>query len=290
MTHRGCLDGTGSALMFIWAGGLRENVFFKNPTGCGLTAEEASPFDEVWFADICPPTLHGDCAGGKPYRVFDHHASNARKFDGSPLCTFDMTRSGTSLMAHVLGIDDDYCQNPAYHPVTELIQALEAYDLGRFDNAAGVRLADIASSYSQEEMLEVMAERDPEEILYDRDLTHRAEAMAAIRRLYGDSVMRSGVRWDEIPDGECGLMKVGVAVSPVYWKNEVANRILESGKADVAVIIDPTGGMVSLRANPGAPDVSAVAELYGGGGHARSAGFKAKSWDMLKALMHEAFE
>lgn len=271
--------------MFIWAGGKRENVIFRNPSTCALTYEEAAPYDEIWFADVCPQDLT-DAAGGKPFRVFDHHVSNQRKHGSDQRCMFDMTRSGTSLMAHVLGMLD--YEPSKYDYFRDLVEALEAYDLGRFDHYHGMRLADIASSYSQEQLLELMSECDPDDILYNRELTSRAEALSAVRKLYADKAF-AGVRWDTIPDGDCGAVKAGLAVSPVYWKNEVANRILSSGKADVAVIFDVTGGMVSLRSNPGGPDCSKIAELYGGGGHARAAGFKAKSWAMLKVLMNEVF-
>lgn len=275
VTHRGCLDGTGSALMFIWAGGRRENVIFKNPTGAFLTADEAAPFDEVWFADLCPPSLE-DPAGGKPFHVFDHHLSNQRKFGDDPRCTFDMKKSGTSLMAAVLGIHDD--PESAYQTTDELIAALEAYDLGRFDEPAGMRLADVASSYSQEQMLEIMVERDPEGILYDRDLTTRAEALADVRKLYAEQAAKYRYRF--VLDG----IMTGVAVSPVYWKNEVAQRLLAEQGTEMALIIDPTTQMVSLRSLPGGPDCSTIAGRYGGGGHARAAGFKGDGLAMLKEL------
>jgi hypothetical protein len=159
VTHKGCLDGTGSALMFITAGGRRENVIFKAPSTALLTPEEAAPFDEVWFADLCPPSLE-DPAGGRPFHVFDHHVSNQRKFGNDPRCTFDMKKSGTSLMAEVLGLDCPADELPG--AFDGLIEALEAYDLGKFDHVGGVRLADIASSYTQEEMLDLMIEREAE--------------------------------------------------------------------------------------------------------------------------------
>lgn len=277
--------------MFLWAGGRRDMILFRNPSGLLLKAEDVpEQATEVWYADCCPSDLT-DPAGGRPFRVFDHHVSNARKFETDPRCTFDMNKSGTSLMAHVLGLGHCYESAGISDPIDEdaqrLIDALEAYDLGHFDHQNGEFLADLAATYSQIEMLDLLIKCGTD-VFHRTEMIARVDGVVAMRKLYADAAFRA-VRWDEIADGDCGVVRVGVAVSPVYWKNEVANRILHSGKADVAVIFDPTGGMVSMRANPGAPDVSVIAEMYGGGGHARSAGFKANSWDMLKALMSEVF-
>jgi oligoribonuclease NrnB/cAMP/cGMP phosphodiesterase (DHH superfamily) len=286
ITHRGCLDGTGSALVFIWAGGRRDRIKFKNPSGLILVEGDLEPdVDEAWYADCCPPDM-ADPALGRPFMVFDHHVSNERLFSGDERCVFDMSRSGTSLMAHVLGQVDD-SDTFEMEGRRDLIAALEAYDLGRFSYEPGQRLADIAASYSQEEMLQMMLELGPHGSLHDRDLTCRAEAMAAIRKLYADSAAKSADFASlSLPLGD---FRIGVATSPPYWKNEVSERILDSGKADVAVVIDPSGGSISLRSRTGGPDCSHIAELYGGGGHARASGFKASAAGMLEALTQRVF-
>ena len=187
-------------------------------------------------------------------------------------------------MAQVLGFNDD---SDAMGQT--LIEALEAYDLGRFDNYSGQRLADIAASYSQEQLLEIMIERDPEEILFDRDLTHRADALSSVRRLYAEAAARGARMIDEFrPPGwgeASGTVVAAAAVAPPYWKNAVAEELLK--RAELAIIIDPVGGMVSFRSRD--LDVASMATAMGGGGHKRASGFKANSWDMLRALVQEVF-
>lgn len=274
VTHRGCLDGTGSALMFILAGGRRENILFRNPSQCNLSPEEAAPFDEVWFADVCPPTMD-EPAGGKPFHVFDHHLSNMKKFADDERCTFSMTHSGTSLLARELDVKD----GPSFYgtPLTDLISALEAYDLGRFDEPLGVRMADAASSYTQDEMLDQLV-LNGADALYDQGIISRAEALSSVRGLYSEQAAKYalGITLDGI--------RVGVAVSPVYWKNDTARRMLTDGGYAMAMIIDPTTQMVSLRSLEGGPDCSMIAARYGGGGHAQAAGFKGNGAQMLSAL------
>jgi len=276
VTHRGCLDGTGSALMFLWAGGKRENILFRNPSTAFLTPEEAAPFDEVWFADVCPPSLDNEPAGGKQFHVFDHHMSNMKKFGDDPRCTFDMKKSGTSLMARELAVVDE--EHDAGGLIVELVSALEAYDLGRFNEPMGVLLADAASSYTQDQMLDRLLKLGPS-VFLDDEIISRAAALSSVRNLYAEQAGKYARYF--ILDG----VRVGAASSPVYWKNEVAERILNSGQADMAMIVDTTTQMVSLRSREGGPDCSIISGRYGGGGHAKASGFKANGVAMLDALI-----
>lgn len=278
--------------MFIWAGGRRENVLFRHPSTCALTPAEAAGFTEVWFADLCPPSLENP-AGGRPYRVFDHHASNERKFGHVLGYTFDLTKSGTSLMATVLGILDEE------HETTEdLVAALEAYDLGRFEHAAGMRLADLASTFSQEELLdEIFLQRDPEEILWDRDLTCRADAVASARDIYASSAAKAAVVSFVYYAPEAREIPCAIVTSPVYWKNAVAVACLErtyrfggrDSHVEAVAIIDPVSQMCSLRSLDGGPDVSRIAVEYGGGGHARAAGFRIGGSGLFDVMAQKVF-
>ena len=272
--------------MFIWAGGRRDRIFFRNPTSLNIhPADLPSDVSEVWYADCCPTDL-SDPAGGRQFRVFDHHISNQRMFPDDPRCVFDMSRSGTSLMAHVLGLRLDLRGE-------RLVSALEAYDLGRFEDTDGQRLADIAATYSQEMLLDLMVELGPQKILDSDLLSERAAAMASVRKLYADSAISSAF-FSHIYIPVAGYLespiRIGVCSSPVYWKNEVSERILNSGNAELAVILDYTAGMVSLRSRPGGPDCSLIAILFGGGGHARAAGFRMKErTKILSSSIQEIF-
>ena len=270
VTHKGCLDGTGSALMFLWADGRRENILFRNPNQCDLSAEEAAPFDEVWFADLCPSQMR-DPAGGKPFHVFDHHLSNARKFDGDPNCTFSMTHSGTSLMARELGLDQDSGRT---EDLLVLVPALEAYDLGRFDDTYGMQLADLAATYPQEKMLDILSQNGGY-IFELPGFMGRAAGVASARAIYAEHAAKNKLvrKLDE--------HLVGVVVSPVCWKNDVAVKVLEDQTVDIAMVIDPSSNAVSLRSRADGPDCSMIAGRYGGGGHPRADGFSTRPVVML---------
>lgn len=284
VTHRSCLDGTGSALMYVWAGGDPSRVLFRNPSGLQLSLDDVpAGVEEVWYADCCPQDLT-DPAAGRPFRVFDHHVSSQRVHGSDPRCDFDMEECGTSLLAKRfslvgLGRAED-----------EFIAAMRDYDLGRFDNPAGLRLADLASTFTQEQMLSVMIEREAEGLMYDRDLTARAAGAASIRQLYCDQAARSA----HVETVELGgePVRTAFAACPRDWKNDAAMRILDSrSDADLVVIFDVMGGMVSLRSRDGGPDCSRLAGLFGGGGHRRAAGFKMplRPTAGLQAIVREVF-
>lgn len=270
VTHKSCLDGTGSALMFLWAGGLRTNVMFRNPSGLILDrAELPDDAEEVWYADCCPSDLR-DPAGGLPFRVFDHHVSNVRLHAGDSRCTFDMSRSGTSLLAATLGWDPN-----EESPMRNLVHAFEDYDLGRFENQAGMRLADIASTYEQEQLLNVLSCRSPLAILQDGELSARADGAKSVRELYCEQASRAAIDFHWTFIEPIGPLRVALAVMPRDWKNQAARLILDTRPlVDLVVIVDAMGSNVSFRSRPGGPDCSVIAGLYGGGGHAAAAAFK----------------
>lgn len=269
VTHKSCLDGTGSALMYVWAGGERSRVLFRSPSGLQLKPDDVPRgVEEVWYADCCPQDLT-DPAAGYPFRVFDHHVS-AQRVHGSDLrCCFDMAESGTSLLAQKFAL------NGLGRAEDEFIAAMRDYDLGRFDNPAGLRLADLAATFSQDQLLDLFIEREAEGIMYDRDLTARAQGASALRALYCEQAARMAVSSTLSLGGPVGSVVIACAAVAMAWKNDTAKQILDTREAiDVAVIFDVMGGMVSLRSRDGGPDCSVIAGLYGGGGHARAAGFK----------------
>lgn len=68
-------------------------------------------------------------------------------------------------------------------------------------------------------------------------------------------------------------LEVRVCNAPGFMASDLGNMLAEGCDTFAAVYRDaPWGCDVSLRSSPGGTDVAAVAERFGGGGHARSAG------------------
>lgn len=298
VTHKNCLDGTGSAFVFVKAGGLQANVRFRLPNNCVLKPNDVMGLDEVWFVDVCPSDLT-DPAGGLPFRVIDHHVTNVRRFDGDPRCTFSLDHSGTSLLAREVGLVG----------FDRLVRALEAYDLGRFHDADGMLLADLASTYAQDEMLNRLVGRlsksenlyDSHPILDSEYFVARAEGVAGMRDDWARRCARSAYVF--ILDDNYALddrrFVAALAVCPPNWTNAVSQAIMDRDdfrycgadvSVQVAVCVDPNGGQVSLRTRDDAVDCSRIAEGFGGGGHRKAAGFRTVGGTGLRGLIEEIFE
>ncbi len=284
VTHRGCLDGSGSAIVFELAGGRFENILVKDPGNCSLSGIEASKFDEVWFVDICPASLE-DPAHGKPFRVIDHHKTNLKRHGPHHIrCTFDMTLCGTALFARELGLDLKVW--PEYE---RLIAAIQAYDFGRFDVEDAMWLADVASLYKQPAMVKAML-RFGDSMFQHGSCVAFQEAVSIMRKQYAERIIDTA--YDGYLCAQDRNLRYKLAVAPVYWKNEVAMALLESpggGPDRFAAVYCPLTSAISLRSLPDGPDVATIAEMYGGGGHARAAGFSRRSSSVLQMLNKELF-
>lgn len=284
VTHKNCLDGTGCALVFLLAGGKRESILFRSPSDCSLELKDLpSGTTEIWFADCCPRYLTGVTCG-LPFKVFDHHVSNERRHGNSFIdIHFDSTKCGTTLLS-------SYMKKPLikrWIDADRVLNAIEAYDLGRFDERDGINLADLASTTTQDAMLSLLL--CDTDILSDDFIMARAFGAGEARKIYAQHAAENAryIQWENTHKQ---YIRLGVAVSPLHYKNSTAQSILNSDKADVAVIIDITNQMASLRSLPGGPDCSEIASLYGGGGHERAAGFRIDSQILLKLLIQEVFE
>lgn len=109
VTHRTCLDGAGCAIVFLRAGGRRENIRFV-PAGMLENFVKKDPVfagDEfIIFADIglnVPKYAtridkRGNCV------LLDHHKTSAHLAD-RPWAGVDMDACGTELLRRYLGDD-----------------------------------------------------------------------------------------------------------------------------------------------------------------------------------------
>ncbi len=276
VTHRNCLDGTGCAVIFEMAGGNGENVFFRDPRKSALTPEEAAPFDEVWFADVCPPDLT-DPAGGKPWWVFDHHETNVNRHLGNPGCVFRKDQCGCSILAsNVVNAQGVSLRNN--RECERIITMIEHHDLGRFDADPDVMfIANLAVSVDQRTMVSMLSYYQ-EDIFSNGDFRARAQAIGDYHKILAEkSISNSYATELTHPDGS--VIKLAIVVSPHFNVNTVANTILDGRKVGKLVpgavaVVCYDAACVSLRSRGTNPvNVARIAELFGGGGHPQAAGF-----------------
>lgn len=189
-----------------------------------------------------------------PRAAWDHHLATASVGDGIVCALFDMERSGAgiawdffhpgksrpALLDHV---EDRDLWRFALHGTREIQAALFSYPY-RFEVWDQLMLAPVFELYQQGLCIERKHHKDVAELV-----------QVAKRQMV------------------IGHYSVPVASLP-YTLASDAGHLMAKGQPFAACYYDKDGGRVfSLRSTDQGVDVSEVAKLYGGGGHARAAGF-----------------
>lgn len=168
---------------------------------------------------------------------------------------FDMDRSGA-------GIAWDFFHPGAPRP--ELVDHVQDRDLWRFALPGTREIQAAVFSYPYEfEVWDLLMETPME--------TLRAQGVAIERKHHKDVAELVKVAKRQMVIGH---YEVPVASLP-YTLASDAGHLMAKGKPFAACYYDKDDGRVfSLRSTDQGVDVSEVAKLYGGGGHARAAGFR----------------
>jgi len=193
---------------------------------------------------------------GASYREWLHRAAASSRWAGGCFiwALFDMDRSGA-------GIAWDFFHPGAPRP--ELIDHVEDRDLWRFALPGTREIQAAVFSYPYEfEVWDLLMETPME--------TLRAQGVAIERKHHKDVAELVKVAKRQMVIGH---YDVPVASLP-YTLASDAGHLMAKGQPFAACYYDKDGGRVfSLRSTDQGVDVSEVAKLYGGGGHARAAGF-----------------
>ena len=189
-----------------------------------------------------------------PTAAWACYTANASTEDGVICALFDMERSGA-------GIAWDFFHPGKARPA--LIDHVEDRDLWRFA-LHGTREIQ-AAVFSHEYRFEVWDQlmQMPSFELYQQGLVIERKHHKDVAELVAVTKRRMVIGHYDVP----------VASLP-YTLASDAGHLMAQGESFAACYYDKAGGRVfSLRSTVDGIDVSEVAKLYGGGGHARAAGF-----------------
>ncbi len=259
--HANCLDGFGAAYA-LWQS--HRESFLTGPiefapVNYGDPVPFTNPRDDVWIVDFSWPRgemekLAERLSEGGILKVIDHHKAAASELEGLPFSTFDMEKSGAVLTWETVFPGRD---------VPMLLRYIQDADLYRFD-------LDGSREFRQGLWCE------------PRDFEHW-DGLAAAGM---DSVFDSGLailRHVELEvqrisakasSRVVGGFRVLVANSD-GMASTLGHELAKRSESGVAVVwhLDGETYRCELRSTEDGPDVSAIAEIYGGGGHAHAAGF-----------------
>jgi len=252
--HGNCADGFGAAWVVRQA--LPDADFYA---GTYQTPPPDVTGRQVVMVDFSykRPVLLDMAAKAESILILDHHKSAAEDLVDLPdnvMAVFDMEFSGAMLAwQHFF---------PGTVP-PRLIEHIQDRDLWRFAIPGTREIMSSVFSYPYE--------FDVWDQLITRDIaTLQSEGMAIDRKFQKDML--------ELLKGMTRRMVIGGISVPVanlpYTFSSEAGHLMAQGEPFAACYWDtPNGRVFSLRSSDVGQDVSAVAKLYGGGGHRNAAGF-----------------
>lgn len=259
--HGNCADGFGAAWVVRKALG-EENVEFF----AGFYGKEPPDVTdrEVIMVDFSfkRPVLEDMRDKAKSILILDHHKTaqaDLDGFDGKPnhdvSTIFDMTRSG-AMMAWNYFFPHDF--------VPRLIEHIQDRDLWLFklEGTREIQANVFSYPYNFDVWDKLMSSVTETLIVEGRAIERKHHK--DIAELVGVSKRRMNIGGYDVP----------VANLP-YTLSSDAGHLMGVGEPFAACYMDdPTGRTFSLRSAEDGVDVSEIAKLYGGGGHAHAAGFK----------------
>ncbi|MGO1500800.1 MAG: phosphohydrolase [Marinobacter sp.] len=261
--HANCADGFGSALA-VWLRFADSRPEFV-PAAYGDLVPDCVGH-EVLLVDFSYklPVLEQIIAQANSVTILDHHKT--AEADIQPLLDaaqvhgeFDMARSGAA-------ITWDWCFPDEERP--RLIEYIQDRDLWQFNLEGTREISAALFSYDQEfevwkNILTALEDEEGREFMVRMGQTLRRKHNKDL-----DDILKATKRRMLI----CGY-SVPVANVPYIFASDAGNRMAEGELFSASYFDTPDGRKFSLRSKDTGMDVSEIAKGFGGGGHARAAGF-----------------
>lgn len=279
VSHGGCLDGAGSAVMVLRRYGAdRTGVVFTQPShiqnALALIAEHPGEGRVLHITDLSLNANRFDDIvesvrtlkrNGWRIEWRDHHEKQWEELDLEALesnldvleVNDDHTESGASLVQKALLKRDKYARR--------LADTIKDRDLWINDTPDSETLEFAINHMGTDRFMAHCLSRSGDDPVVDATIRDAAEAER--KRIEADAkALVDQARYWETGDGE----KVGVVYG---WlpKNVGLHRVLEQDGVQVAVNVRPNGHM-SLRSRKGADVCQKVAKEFEGGGHPNASG------------------
>lgn len=287
--HANCADGFTAA----WA--VRQAMDCDFHPGVYNEAPPDVTGRDVILVDFCYPraVLAQMQQGARSILVLDHHKTEEASLQpseepGSELMRFDLSivrhRWNWGRFLNLVALDGEALENACVYAL---------FDQDR--SGAGIAWDFFHTGKARPAFLDHVEDRD----LWRFELQHTREICAAVHShpytfeawdalaaeptfsLYQQGLVLERARAKDIAEqiAQCrrelviGNYRVPVASIPRSLVSDAAGQMAK-GSAFAACYQDqPAGRKFDLRSTPDGVDVSEVAKLYGGGGHARAAGF-----------------
>lgn len=288
VTHMGCMDGSGCAIMFIRAGGKRENIFY---VAAGMTDRFMKKDFEgfaggkfVIFADIGlqPDSRYTDELEKRGNVVLLDHHKTAQHLSGRHWCDIRMDACGTELTRQYLGLEDGSSR--------ALATLIQDHDLWLRKDPESERLASFTVFAGQDVFVDRFIDRDVRERVFTKSEEEMMKIVEHRRDGIIDQLLKKVqirlVKWNN--PGAYGMTekaaRIGYIISSEMNVSLMLDRMCEMyPDIDIACQLNIERASVSLRSRNGY-DVSKFAAAFGGGGHAAASGHRFPE-DIIKEII-----
>ena len=261
--HSNCLDGFASAFI-VWKT-LGPKVEFVPAVYGKEPPWEKLPDNEVYIVDFSYPVdiMAKICEQAHYVTVIDHHESAIRKLAGfsaeNYTAKFDITRAGTELT------HEFFCQE---RKLPQILQMLANRDLWNFSLPGTKEIC--AAMWEEDRTFERW-----DDLIYNMpsfyafpDLMVFGAKIIAINARHIESLLRSGTR--QVPG-----TTIPICNMPFMYASEAGNILAQGHPFSITYFDRSDCRQYSLRVADGDFNVAKLAEMYGGGGHKKAAGFTA---------------
>lgn len=258
--HANCSDGFTAA----WAASLalgEQNTKFI-PANYGDPAPDVKGHS-AWILDFSytRETLIKMHAEAESLLVLDHHKTAQKDLEGLGFCRFDMEHSGAWLA---------WTHFHEGKEVPDLVQYIQDRDLWRWRLPKSKEISAALHSYARDfATWGMLRDRlDGTDSDDSRGLIAEGEAILRAQDWFVKSICA------QARETEIAGHKVLTVETPIL-QSEVGEALATGRPFAMTSFIRPDGARVhSLRSRaPSEVDVSEIAKLFGGGGHARAAGY-----------------
>lgn len=271
VTHMGCMDGSGCAIMFIRAGGKRENIFY---VAAGMTDRFMSEeFDKVIrgkfviFGDIgfSPSSRFPDELQKRGSAVLLDHHKTAQHLSDRHWCDIRMDVCGTELMRQYLGLEDGSSK--------ALAKLIMDHDLWLRQDPNSERLASFTVFAGQDVFVDRFIDRDVRNGVFTESELDMMKVVEHRRDGIIDQLLKK-TQFRKVQWGGNTEAYVGYVISSEMNVSLMLDKMCKMyPDIDIACQVNVERNSVSLRSRNGY-DVSEFAQAYGGGGHKAASGHR----------------
>lgn len=281
ITHRNCLDGAGCAILFLAMGGQRDNIRFVGPESISKVVTELlnTYSGHLLFADASVTEEEAKLLDARgDVTLIDHHqtAAHLKKYPWAHVSVGVEGDNGAGVACGTLMMWEHFLlQHNDIAEYEGMARMIDDYDRWIHKNPLSQKFADFHyltnTNYFIDRFLKDSRVR----------LDETMETFLEIDKIKKEEYFKQ--KMNDVTVVQKSGIKIGVVIGNRYI-SECCHHLLNNhpGELDVLCMIDAEGNKVSLRSKKDGVDVSKIAQLNGGGGHASAAGFFLKGIVDLK--------